>query len=73
MLLNIKNILLIVKKQDQASFKKLLGNGKNFGIKIKYIIQKTKRSSRCFHSWKKFIKNDNVALILGITFFMVKD
>jgi len=70
MLLNIKNILLIVKKQDQASFKKLLGNGKNFGIKIKYIIQKKPKGlPDAFILGKKFIKNDNVALILGDNFF----
>ena len=39
MLLNIKDILIIVKKEDRFSFKKLLGNGKNFGIKISYAIQ----------------------------------
>ena len=70
MLLNIKNILLIVKKQDQASFKKLLGNGKNFGIKIKYIIQKKPKGlPDAFILGKKFIKNDNIALILGDNFF----
>ena len=39
----IKDILIIVKKEDYASFKKLLGNGKNFGINIKYAVQKTPR------------------------------
>ena len=70
MLLNIKNILLVVKKQDQASFKKLLVNGKNFGIKIKYVIQKKPRGlPDAFILGKRFIKNDNVALILGDNFF----
>ena len=39
MLLNIKDILIIVKKEDLSNYKKLLGNGKDFGIKINYAIQ----------------------------------
>ena len=70
MLLNIKDILIIVKKEDYASFKKLLGNGKNFGINIKYAVQKTPRGlPDAFIIGKKFIKDDNVALILGDNFF----
>ena len=70
MLLNIRNILIIVKKEDLTSFKKLLGNGKNFGIKIEYAIQKTPRGlPDAFIIGKKFIKNNNVALILGDNFF----
>ena len=40
MLLNIRNILIIVKKDDYSSFKRLLGNGKNYGISIKFAIQR---------------------------------
>lgn len=70
MLLNIRNILIIVKKEDHASFKKLLGNGKNFGIKIKYAIQNTPRGlPDAFIIGRKFIKGNNVALILGDNFF----
>lgn len=70
MLLNIRNILIIVKKEDLTSFKKLLGNGKNFGIKIEYAIQKTPRGlPDAFIIGKKFIKDNNVALILGDNFF----
>tara|TARA_Y100000591_G_C21761681_1_gene660440 strand:+ start:221 stop:1090 length:870 start_codon:yes stop_codon:yes gene_type:complete len=70
MLLNIRNILIIVKKEDHPSFKKLLGNGKNFGIKIKYEIQKKPRGlPDAFILGKNFIKDNNVALILGDNFF----
>ena len=70
MLLNIREILIIVKKEDCSSFKKLLGNGKNFGIKIKYAIQKKPRGlPDAFLIGKKFIKNNRVALILGDNFF----
>ena len=70
MLLNIKDILIIVKPSDQHSFKSLLGNGKSFGIKITYATQnKPKGLPDAFILGKKFIGKDNVALILGDNFF----
>ncbi len=70
MLLNIKDILIIVKKEDHSNFIKLLGNGKDFGINIKYAIQKKPRGlPDAFLIGKKFVKNNNVALILGDNFF----
>ena len=70
MLLNIKDILIIVKKEDLSNYKKLLGNGKDFGIKINYAIQDKPRGlPEAFIIGEKFIKNNNVALILGDNFF----
>ena len=70
MLLNIKDILIIVKKEDLTNFKKLLGNGKDFGVSIKFIIQKKPRGlPDAFILGRKFIKNNNVVLILGDNFF----
>ena len=39
MLAGIKDILLIVTSKDLNLFKNLLGNGKNWGIKLNYIVQ----------------------------------
>ena len=70
MLSNIKNILLIVNPGQIENFKSLLGNGKRFGIKIQYKIQKKPRGlADAFILGKSFIKKDNVALILGDNFF----
>jgi len=70
MLANIKNILLIVNPGQLENFKNLLGNGKKFGIKITYKIQKKPKGlPEAFILGKNFIKNDNVALILGDNFF----
>ena len=70
MLANIKNILLIVNPGQIESFKSLLGNGKKYGIKITYKIQKRPKGlPEAFILGKNFIKNDNVALILGDNFF----
>ena len=40
MLAGIKDILIITTPHDNESFKKLLGNGSQFGINISYEIQK---------------------------------
>jgi glucose-1-phosphate thymidylyltransferase len=74
MLLNIKNILIIVKPSDQHSFKSLLGNGKSFGIKITYATQnKPKGLPDAFILGEEFIGKSNVALILGDNFFYAQN
>ena len=70
MLLDIRDILIVVKPDDRLSFEKLLGNGKSFGIKISYVIQKNPRGlPDAFLLGEKFIANESVALILGDNFF----
>jgi glucose-1-phosphate thymidylyltransferase len=70
MLANIKDILMIVNPGQIENFKSLLGDGKRFGIKIQYKIQKKPKGlADAFILGKDFIKNDNVALILGDNFF----
>ena len=70
MLANIKNILMIVNPGQIDNFKSLLGDGKRFGIKIQYKIQKKPKGlADAFILGKNFINEDNVALILGDNFF----
>jgi len=70
MLANIKNILIIVNPGQIDNFKSLLGDGKRFGIKIQYKVQKKPRGlADAFILGKDFIRKDNVALILGDNFF----
>ena len=70
MLANIKNILIVVNPGQIDNFKSLLGDGKRFGIKIRYKIQKKPKGlADAFILGKNFIKKDNVALILGDNFF----
>tara|TARA_B110000259_G_scaffold181689_1_gene224106 strand:- start:1 stop:861 length:861 start_codon:yes stop_codon:yes gene_type:complete len=70
MLADIKNILMIVNPGQIDNFKALLGDGKRFGIKIQYKIQKKPKGlADAFILGKSFIKKDNVALILGDNFF----
>ncbi len=70
MLAGIKNILIIVNKGQLPQFKKILQDGKRFGIKISYAEQtKPKGLPDAFILGENFIRNDNVALILGDNFF----
>ena len=70
MLANIKDILIISTKEDLPKFKNLLGNGNNLGIKISYTVQDKPRGLvDALLVGKKFIKKDNVCLILGDNLF----
>jgi glucose-1-phosphate thymidylyltransferase len=70
MLAGIKDILIITNTGEDASFKKILGNGSNFGIKIQYLEQKKPNGlPEAFIIGEKFINNEDIALILGDNFF----
>ena len=70
MLANIRDILIIVNPGQLKNFKNLIGNGRRYGIKIKYKVQnKPKGLPEAFILGKNFIKKENVALILGDNFF----
>ena len=70
MLSGIKEILIIVNKGSSGQFKKIIPNGNNLGLKIRYAEQESPRGlPDAFLIGKKFIGNDNVALILGDNFF----
>jgi glucose-1-phosphate thymidylyltransferase len=70
MLAGIKEILIIVNKGQLDQFKKLIPNGKNLGIKINYQEQLYPGGlPEAFVIGEKFIKKDNVALVLGDNFF----
>jgi len=70
MLAGIKDILIITNPNEDKNFKKILGNGSNFGIKIRYVEQKKPNGlPEAFIIGEKFIQNQNVVLILGDNFF----
>lgn len=61
MLAGIKDILLITTEQDQPGFKRLFGNGKQFGLKLEYIIQPSPDGlAQAFTLGADFIGNDLV-------------
>ena len=70
MLAGIKKILIITKPDETIIYKKLLGDGRRFGITLTYKEQnKPEGLPQAFLIGKNFIKKNGVALILGDNFF----
>jgi glucose-1-phosphate thymidylyltransferase len=70
MLAGIRDVLIITNPNEDINFKKILGNGSNFGIKIQYLAQqKPNGLPEAFIIGEKFINKQSVALILGDNFF----
>lgn len=70
MLTGIKDILIITTPHDRESFTKLLGNGFQFGINIRYEIQeKPEGIAQAFLIAEDFIDDSRVTLILGDNLF----
>ena len=73
MLSGIKDILIISSPNHIDKFKKLLGNGKEYGIKLSYKTQdKPEGIAQAFIIAEEFIGNDDVCLILGDNIFYGK-
>lgn len=70
MLAGIREILIITTPEDQAGFKKLLGDGSNIGCRFEYVVQPSPDGlAQAFILGADFIGNSPVALILGDNIF----
>ena len=70
MLAEIRDILIISTPEDLPKYEKLLGDGKQFGIKLSYIEQKKPNGlAQAFVIGEKFIGKDDVCLVLGDNIF----
>lgn len=70
MLAGIREVLIITTPDDINSFKRLLGNGENFGISLSYEVQKQPEGlAQAFLIGEKFIGEDSVCLVLGDNIF----
>ncbi len=70
LLAGIREILIITTPDDQAAFKKLLGDGSQIGCRFEYVVQpKPEGLAQAFILGKEFIGDDPVALILGDNIF----
>ena len=70
MLSKIREVLIIVNKGELDQYKKIIPNGKRFGMKITYKEQfKPRGLPDAFILGEEFIKKDKVAMILGDNFF----
>ncbi|MDW1886846.1 glucose-1-phosphate thymidylyltransferase RfbA [Vibrio sp. Vb2131] len=70
MLAGIRDILIITTPEDNECFKRLLGDGSDFGINLEYAIQPSPDGlAQAFIIGEEFIGNDSVCLVLGDNIF----
>lgn len=70
MLAGIRDILIITTPEDNDSFKRLLGDGSDFGINLQYSVQPSPDGlAQAFIIGEKFIGDDSVCLVLGDNIF----
>ena len=70
MLAGIRDILIITTPEDEASFKRALGGGEQFGINLSYAIQPNPDGlAQAFIIGEEFIGDDSVCLVLGDNIF----
>jgi glucose-1-phosphate thymidylyltransferase len=70
MLAGLRDILVITTPEDQAGFVRLLGDGRQFGIRISYAAQpKPEGLAQAFVIGRSFVGEDGVALALGDNLF----
>ncbi len=70
MLAGIQDILVITTEEDQANFRRLLKDGKQFGIHISYVVQKKPEGlAQAFLLGESFLQEDSCAMVLGDNIF----
>jgi glucose-1-phosphate thymidylyltransferase len=70
MLAGITEVLIISTPDDLPNFEKLLGSGKDIGMKFSYIVQPSPDGlAQAFILGAEFIGNDDVCLVLGDNIF----
>lgn len=70
MLAGIQDILIITTPQDQEQFKRLLGDGSQFGVNFSYQVQPSPDGlAQAFILGESHIGNDTAALVLGDNIF----
>ena len=70
MLAGIREVLIITTPEDSDSFKRLLGDGSQFGIELSYTVQPSPDGlAQAFILGEDFIGSDDVCLVLGDNIF----
>ena len=70
MLAGIQDILIITTPEDEDNFRRVLGDGSDYGIRLSYIVQpRPEGLAQAFLLGEEFIGTDPVCLILGDNLF----
>lgn len=70
MLAGIRDLLVITSPEDLDNFRRLLGDGGGFGVRLSYAVQPHPNGlAEAFIIGEKFIGRDRVALVLGDNIF----
>ncbi len=70
MLAGIRDVLIITTPEDNEGFKRLLGNGSDFGINLSYAVQESPDGlAQAFIIGEEFIGDESVCLVLGDNIF----
>ena len=70
MLAGIRDVLIITTPEDNESFKRLLGDGSDFGVNLQYAIQPSPDGlAQAFLIGEEFINGDSCCLVLGDNIF----
>lgn len=70
MLAGVREILVVTTAEDAGQFQKLLGDGRQFGVDIKYAVQDEPNGlAEAFIVGEEFIGDESVALVLGDNIF----
>ena len=70
MMAGIRDILIITTPEDQDQFRRVLGDGSDFGVALSYAVQASPDGlAQAFHIGADFIGNHPSALVLGDNIF----
>jgi len=70
MMAGIRDILIITTPEDQDQFRRVLGDGSDFGVALSYAVQPSPDGlAQAFHIGADFIGNHQSALVLGDNIF----